>query len=1092
MAGTTNFKGITIQLDIDSSDFDSKLKKSNRAIDDFDRQLKKLDDALKLNPKNIEAIASRFDLIHEKTVQLENNVKQFESALKDLNAQGVERTDKRFIDVVSSLQKARSELAKYNEEMEKLENVDPNSIFLAYGSAGFEAKFSRLSGEVDKYNRKMKEVADAVDKANGAYDLMDTYQELSAERTKLLTHYISQLQDVMRDMRVKGIKPTSDEYVKYSVELANAVAQLHELDEAEEKAYKNRQRRNNMNNVSKSVMSSYLTESYDSLSKTFEKLNGVDMEEFVKRSGEIGDKWVSVGNNIKSVGNELNGLSRTAQTLLVGTGGLVTMAVNFEDAFANVKKTVDETTFISYEDLEEQIVSLSKVVPSTADEIATMVGLAGQLGVPTENVMEFTKAMIDLGNATNLTAEDAGTMIAQFFNVTHGDLRNVENFSSALVRLGNNSATTEADIMQLAFRLAGAGSNLGFTQQQILALSTALASAGLKAEAAGGAMSTVLQNIQKEVSGTPWGEANEGLKVWGELIGVTGEQFKKMWGEDTYGTFQKIIYGLGAFKDEGGDVTSKLAEMGIETIRTTDSMSRLISASENLAKYTSMANDAFAYGNDLQDEASKRYATTKSQLKILLNNVKALAINMGKELLPVINDFVKKAGDIIDNNKDWIKSNALLITKSLAFASALAPALKTMGTIVKWGGMLIKGIPQLVAGITSLSAPVALVAGLGTAFAYSFVKQSEALDMTGKNIAIMRDNLAKYREESALTYETIDKNEATRMGELDYYKRLADELATLVDENGKVKEGYQYRYDWILNEFVQAGIIQREDIAKTIGKENELRDAIYQTIEASKVSTIMTANEERKTQALKDHDTQVQWLSEHYQEYLEAQKTHNELLADGKQLEDEYATAWSNANAIMYEYQQMQEEFNKTNVLLENIKGMEEAYQSGKMSEVLRLYYEQEHELIYQKEEDIYQLLRDADQKRKELKESDDGTPLWQATMDNTEKEMVGLLYSVGFNLKEAKKIIDSYKGTFSSDVADIKAMFDFVRGTDTSSYKSNSVRRNSRYYQSGGFASGGITSNVTINVNNNGTTIGASEVRRWASIINDELGGSF
>lgn len=60
--------------------------------------------------------------------------------------------------------------------------------------------------------------------------------------------------------------------------------------------------------------------------------------------------------------------------------------------------------------------------------------------------------------------------------------------------------------------------------------------------------------------------------------------------------------------------------------------------------------------------------------------------------------------------------------------------------------------------------------------------------------------------------------------------------------------------------------------------------------------------------------------------------------------------------------------------------------------------------------------------------------------------------------------------------------------------YTSAASRNGSMYAQSGGFgyASGGFTSNVTINVSNSGRDITATDVRKWAGIINEQLGGSF
>lgn len=54
---------------------------------------------------------------------------------------------------------------------------------------------------------------------------------------------------------------------------------------------------------------------------------------------------------------------------------------------------------------------------------------------------------------------------------------------SVIVALGNNFATTESDIVQMATRLAASGELAGLSEAQIMALSTAMSSVGIEAEA---------------------------------------------------------------------------------------------------------------------------------------------------------------------------------------------------------------------------------------------------------------------------------------------------------------------------------------------------------------------------------------------------------------------------------------------------------------------------------------------------------------------------------------------------------------------------------------------------------------------------------
>ncbi|WP_105128080.1 phage tail tape measure protein, partial [Streptococcus suis] len=85
-------------------------------------------------------------------------------------------------------------------------------------------------------------------------------------------------------------------------------------------------------------------------------------------------------------------------------GYAVKAAAQYESAFAGVKKTVDETATTSYEKLSNSIRQMSKELPASAVEIANVAEVAGQLGIKADNITDFTKVMIDLGESTNMSA----------------------------------------------------------------------------------------------------------------------------------------------------------------------------------------------------------------------------------------------------------------------------------------------------------------------------------------------------------------------------------------------------------------------------------------------------------------------------------------------------------------------------------------------------------------------------------------------------------------------------------------------------------------------------------------------------------------
>src|SRR5690606_3493048 len=124
--------------------------------------------------------------------------------------------------------------------------------------------------------------------------------------------------------------------------------------------------------------------------------------------------------------------------------------------------------------VEQGLRDLTSVLPATHQEIAAVAEAAGQLGIKTDSVVAFTRTMIDLGETTNLSANDAATALARFTNIMGTNQDQVSNLGSAIVGLGNNYATSEAEIVEMSMRLAGAGRQIGLTEGDVLGLATAL------------------------------------------------------------------------------------------------------------------------------------------------------------------------------------------------------------------------------------------------------------------------------------------------------------------------------------------------------------------------------------------------------------------------------------------------------------------------------------------------------------------------------------------------------------------------------------------------------------------------------------------
>lgn len=376
-----------------------------------------------------------------------------------------------------------------------------------------------------------------------------------------------------------------------------------------------------------------------------------EVSQFVAGMGRAARETDTLAGNIvrtrRNVADNSAAMEKAGGTMLkagavtVGAvGAMAKAAIDWETAWTGVLKTVDGTPQ-QLDAVETGLRGLAKTLPSTHTEIAAVAEAAGQLGIETGSVVAFTKTMIDLGQSTNLSAEEAATGLARFSNVMGTSQDDVGKLGAALVGLGNSFATTESEILAMAMRLSGVGAQIGLSEGQVMGLSAAMSSVGIEAEAGGTAMSMVMKKISGAVD-----EGGEDVAGFAAVAGMSADEFSKAWKEDAGGALVSFVEGLGSAHEAGESVNTMLGDLGIKGIRETDSLLRLSAAGELVGKAMTQGVTEYTKGTALLEEANKRYQTSASKVAIAWNNIKDAAIDAGAVLLPIISTVMESVSGL--------------------------------------------------------------------------------------------------------------------------------------------------------------------------------------------------------------------------------------------------------------------------------------------------------------------------------------------------------------------------------------------------------------------------------------------------------------
>lgn len=361
-------------------------------------------------------------------------------------------------------------------------------------------------------------------------------------------------------------------------------------------------------------------------------------EEGRRASTALGRMTESATRNQASWQQAGQGMALFGAIVMGALGMSAKAAIEWETAWTGVLKTVDGSP-AQIAKLETELRNLAKAMPISHVELAAVAEAAGQLGIKTDDIAGFTKVMVDLGQTTNLTADEAATSIAQLMNVMQTAPDDVDNLGAALVELGNNGASTERDIVQMAQRISGAGKIVGLTEADVLGIANAVASVGIEVEAGGSAISRILVDMAKSVK-----QGGNDLEGFAKAAGMSSAEFVIAFENDPANAFASFTEGLGRIDAAGGDVFTTLADLGQSDIRVSRALLTMATSGNLLRESIELGSEAWAANTALLEEAEKRYATTESKIKSAKGSINDAAITLGQTFLPMISALADGIG----------------------------------------------------------------------------------------------------------------------------------------------------------------------------------------------------------------------------------------------------------------------------------------------------------------------------------------------------------------------------------------------------------------------------------------------------------------
>ena len=572
-----------------------------------------------------------------------------------------------------------------------------------------DAALSECAKQAKAYEAALREDPSNVGAAVGRLKALSNEYKLAegkaAELSRQVEAYKGRLSGVLAEHRniPKYIQDTSDKWQKVQDELsqakgeANALRQsLQRLRDAQAPVDEIRQLEGAVKKAEAKVRE--LSATARTMDEAFETAKEcAELQRLEKSLAEVsaraksakkrmdltslGGKSFLNASTLKSAGMTMYSTLTPAITMLGWR--TVTAAQDMDSAYRDMRKTV-EGTESQFEALRQGAIEFSKTHVTSAEQMLQIEAIGGELGIATDSLQAYAKTVSNLDVATNLDTREAAESLGKLANITHMGADEYERYADSLVRLGNNGASTEDQIVDIATRIGSMATIVGMSVPEILALSSSIASTGMKTEASGTAIANTISDMESAVAG-----GGDALEAFASVSGMSAEEFARTWEDKPIQAFQAFVKGLNAIEESGGSADATLEKMGITGTRQKQAIEGLMQTIGGLNDNLAMSqhawdgqSDQWGAAGDAAREAEKKAEGFSGQLSILSNIGNDAMASLAEGATPVVSaltDVAKAALDLFDGMDEGQKT---LTVVGLGIGALAGPALTMVSTFI--------------------------------------------------------------------------------------------------------------------------------------------------------------------------------------------------------------------------------------------------------------------------------------------------------------------------------------------------------------------------------------------------------------------------
>ncbi|ELX7527406.1 phage tail tape measure protein [Vibrio parahaemolyticus] len=304
----------------------------------------------------------------------------------------------------------------------------------------------------------------------------------------------------------------------------------------------------------------------------------------------------------------------------------IKFAVDFESAFADVKKAVNDASDEELEVMKKRIVIEAPKLGVTQEGLSAIIAEGARNGIKKDELFNFAESAAKMSVAFDMTADEAGASMMKWRTTMNLSQDQAVNLANAVNYVGDNMATTAKDITEVLVRQGAVITNAGLDEVQAASLSAAVLSGSASTEIAATATKNLLLSL------TAGDSASGGQKDALMTLGFDPADLARDMQENAPKTVEQVLL---AIKDQDADVQTALMKnlFGSESI---GSIAPLLQNLDNFRKAFKLVEKDTNFAGSMQKEFDVQSATAQRKIAKFTASVTGLFTVLGESMLPAV------------------------------------------------------------------------------------------------------------------------------------------------------------------------------------------------------------------------------------------------------------------------------------------------------------------------------------------------------------------------------------------------------------------------------------------------------------------------